>query len=159
MSRGAMCFFSAVFRALEPELQMHFWAWITECLCLYSLPPLLPVTARPVKGKKNEWYLHWRCRNEQGKLGTNQRRCCESKSTSFAGDCLLARDWSCDCERVQLPLGLRREQAVFSRPSAELLGAAHFWRPLKCKNFVVCLFINENAVCAGLTPIFLLVSS
>lgn len=43
----------------------------------------------------------------------NQRKCCESKFTSFAGGCLIARDCSSYFERAQLPLGLWSEQAVF----------------------------------------------
>lgn len=40
-------------RALELQIQMHFWGWITDWFCLYSFPPLL-LTARPVRKKKKD---------------------------------------------------------------------------------------------------------
>lgn len=84
----------------------------------------------------------------------NQRKCCESKFTSFAGGFLIARDCSSYFERAWLPLGLWSEQDIFPRPSAELLGAAHFWRPLKCKNLLVYLLSMKMPCAYQIDPNF-----
>lgn len=88
-------------RALEMQIEMHVWDWIIECFCALFIPCC--ELQDHLRGK--EWYYNWGYRNEQRKFGQYQRKCCESKFTSFAGGCLIARDCSSYFERTHLPLG------------------------------------------------------
>lgn len=80
-------------RALELQIQMHFWGCTTECFCLYSLSSLPCCSLQDQLGNK-KWYFNWRYTPNQGKLGMNQWKCYESKFTFVADDCLIARDSS-----------------------------------------------------------------